>query len=247
MLVYIFALIGHGPYQYTDHPLKHAACCLAFSLSLPENLCHINTPLKLDAWEKALAGHPDKSYVDYILQGIRDGFRVGFEYSCHACKQLHGNMLSTIENPEVVEDYLQKELSEGNIAKVANPSGLLGLQVSPFGVIPKQHVLNKWCLIVNLSSPKGSSVNDGISKELCSLSYVSVDTIAKQISLLGRGAMMVKMDMWSAYCLIPVHPCDRPLLSMRWKNHLFVDKALPFGLCSAPKSLMLWQMPLNGY
>ena len=54
---------------------------------------------------------------------------------------------------------------------------------------------------MDLSNPKGSSVNDGISKELCSLSYmyVSVDMIAKQISTLGRGAIMVKMDVRSAY------------------------------------------------
>ena len=74
------------------------------------------------------------------------------------------------------------------------------------------------------------AVNDGISKELCSLSYVSVDTIAKEISRLGRGAMMAKMDVRSAYWLIPVHRCDRPLC---WNDHLFIDKALPFGLWSA--------------
>ena len=93
-------------------------------------------------------------------------------------------------------------------AEVVDPTGLLGLQVSPFGVIPKCHAPNKWRLIVDLSSPTGSSVNDGISKELCSLSYVSVDTIAKQIVSLGRGAMIAKMDVRSAYRLIPVHPCD---------------------------------------
>ena len=86
----------------------------------------------------------------------------------------------------------------------------------------------------DLSSPKGNSVNDGINKELCSLSYVSVDTIAKQVTVLGRGTLLAKMDVRSAYRLIPVHPCDRPLLGMCWRNCLFVDKALPFGLRSAP-------------
>ena len=158
-------LIGHGTYQYTDHLLKLAACRPASVPSLPGSLCHINTPLKLDAWKEALACHPDKSYIDYILCGISDGFRIGFDYSCHSCRPSHGNMLSTLENPDVVDNYLQKELSEGNIAEVVDPTGLLGLQVSPFGVIPKRHAPNKWRLIVDLSSPTGSSVNDGISKE----------------------------------------------------------------------------------
>lgn len=32
-----------------------------------------------------------------------------------------------------------------------------------------------------------------------------------------------------------MHPSDRPLLGMRWRNRLFVNKTLPFGLRSAPK------------
>ena len=58
--------------------------------------------------------------------------------------------------------------------EIADPTGLLGLQVSPIGVIPKRHVVNKWHLIVDLSSPTRFSVNDGISKELCLLSYMYV-------------------------------------------------------------------------
>ena len=46
---------------------------------------------------------------------------------------------------------------------------------------------------------------------------------------------MAKMDIKSAYRLIPVHPSDRPLLGMRWRDRLFLDKTLPFGLRSAPK------------
>ena len=34
---------------------------------------------------------------------------------------------------------------------------------------------------------------------------------------------------------VPVHPDDRPLLGMKWKDQLYVEAALPFGLRSAPK------------
>lgn len=47
------------------------------------------------------------------------------------------------------------------------------VHVSPFGVIPKSE-LGEWELILDLSSPVGSSVNDGIDKEICSLSYMSM-------------------------------------------------------------------------
>ena len=57
------------------------------------------------------------------------------------------------------------------------------VHVSPFGVILKSE--GKWRLIVDLSSPKGGSVNDGIRKELCSLSYMSVDEVAASVVKLG--------------------------------------------------------------
>ena len=110
----------------------------------------------------------------------------------------------------------------------------MGLQISPFGVIPKKSG-DQWRLILDLSSPHGSSVNDGISKLQSSLSYISVDHIAKQVVKLGTGAKLAKMDVKSAYRLVPVHPQDRLLLGMQWNRRIFVDNTLPFGLRSAPK------------
>lgn len=108
------------------------------------------------------------------------------------------------------------------------------MEISPFRVIPKKHS-NKWRLIVDLSSPEGGSVNDGISRDLCSLSYVTVDEVAAYALELGQGAELGKLDIQSAYRIVPVHPDDRPLLGMRWKGAVFLDKALHFGLRSAPK------------
>ena len=46
---------------------------------------------------------------------------------------------------------------------------------------------------------------------------------------------MAKMDIKSAYRLVPVHPQDRLLLGMRWNKRIFVDNMLHFGLRSALK------------
>ena len=35
--------------------------------------------------------------------------------------------------------------------------------------------------------------------------------------------------------MVPVHPDDHPLLSIRWGQEVYIDIALPFGLRSAPK------------
>ena len=47
--------------------------------------------------------------------------------------------------------------------------------------------------------------------------------------------MLAKMDVESAYSVVPVHLDDRPLLGMRWKDKLYTDLMLPFGLRSAHK------------
>ena len=88
---------------------------------------------------------------------------------------------------------------------------------------------------MDMSSPEGGSVNDGIPEELCSLSYVGIKDAARAILDRGRGAMMAKVDVKSAYRNIPVHPEDRWMMGMKWEGALFVDTCLPFGLRSAPK------------
>ena len=108
------------------------------------------------------------------------------------------------------------------------------LQINRFGVIPKGQT-GKWRLITDLSFPPDQSVNDGICRDLCSLSYTTVDHVAEVAVDLGPGALMAKVDIESAYRLIPVHPQDRPLQAVRWGDQTFVDPMLPFGLRSAPK------------
>ncbi len=144
-------------------------------------------------------------------------------------------MQSALTNPGPVEEYLAKELRNGRITELC-PSESAGVVVSRFGVIQKRGQTNKWRLILDLSYPSGSSVNDGISRELSSLHYVSIDTAVRRILELGRGALLAKVDIAHAYRNVPVHPDDRQLLGMQWNGRLFVDKALPFGLRSAPKA-----------
>ena len=110
------------------------------------------------------------------------------------------------------------------------PPPFPNLQVSSFGVIPKKGQPGKWRLIVDLSSPGGASVNDGIDPAEFTLHYITVDQIIRLVSGLGKGALMAKFDVESAYRNVPVHPSDRYLLGMKWRNQYYVDLALPFGL-----------------
>ena len=218
---------------------------------LPQELQEVVTPLRVEAWSHVLRQHPDREFVDYILRGIRQGFRIGFDRAAVRCRSAKRNMLSAEQNPEVVESYLQKEREAGRVIGPL-PRPIAGLHVSRFGVIPKPHQPGKWRLIVDLSYPKGASVNDGVDPELCSLTYTSVDEAVQRILRRGRGALLAKLDIASAYRIVPVHPHDRPLLGMAWKQQHLVDAALPFGLRSAPKlfnavaDALLWALYEEG-
>ena len=202
-------------------------------LPVPRALEVHTSPLRWQEWAAALAAHPDKRFTEYIVTGIKEGFRVGYHYG-HRREKAASNMQSAREHPEVVREYLAKERAEGRVLGPFPPSSLPGVQVSRFGVIPKKGK-NKWRLILDLSSPEGRSVNDGIPADLCSLSYVSVDDAARAIVGAGRGALLAKVDVASAYRIVGVHPEDRLLLGMLWDGGLYVDTVLPFGLRSAPK------------
>ena len=57
----------------------------------------------------------------------------------------------------------------------------------------------------HLSSPEGGIVNDGVDTNLCSLPYVGVEEAARGVATIGRGALLAKVDVKSAYCNIPIH------------------------------------------
>ena len=142
-------------------------------------------------------------------------------------------MLSTLDHPTVIEAYIHNELTLGRLAYIPNPTNLPWYHASPTGIIPKKHKPGKWRLIVDLSAPEGHSINDSIEKALCSLSYISVDNVAKTILQLGQGTLLGKMDVKEAFRIVPIHPSDWLLLAIQWKGNLYTDKVLPFGLHSA--------------
>ena len=201
---------------------------------LPKILQVNPSPLDWKVWQEHLGSHPDRDLTDYVIQGIRNGFRVGFDYAHHCTKRASSNMKSAMEHATVVKEYLAKECAEGRVLGPFNMDQFTLSQISRFGVIPKGST-DKWHLILDLSSPEGFSVNDGINPEWCSMSYVTVEDAAKIITRLGRHTQLAKVYIKSAYRIIPIHPEDRLLMGMQWENKLYIDAALPFGLRSAPR------------
>ena len=109
---------------------------------------------------------------------------------------------------------------------------LPNFRCSGLGLVPKHN--GGWRAIYHLSAPYGSSINDSISSQDCTLSYCSVDDAFAIVSSLGRGALMAKIDLRNAFRLILVRPQDWNLLGIKWCGKFYLDTCLPFGLRSAP-------------
>ena len=113
-------------------------------------------------------------------------------------------MNSSSIHPESIDKNIREEVEAGLIIAPL-PDELKGqVPISRFGEIPKPHQPGKWRLFTDLSSPIGSSVNDGVDSQLCSLTYASVDEAVNRIKLVGRDAMLAKFDIASAYRIVPV-------------------------------------------
>jgi len=239
-------LDSYGCYLYTGDLIQMDRYVQGSPTAVPPILASISTPLQCEAWAAELRAHPDQEYAQFIVKGIEHGFRIGFDYqNCH-CVSAKSNMLSASQHPQPIETYISKELAAGRIIGPL-PASVEGVHVSRFGIIPKPHQPGKWRLITDLSFPNGSSINDGIDPQLCSLSYTSIDDAVRTIMRLGPGTV-AKFDLESAYRMVPVYPQDCLLLGMVWKGPRYVDGALPFGLRSAPKlftalaEALLWIM-----
>ena len=173
--------------------------------------------------------HPDRRFASFIVDGIRCGFRIGFGGGVSLVSALC-NMPSAAEQIAAVSKYVEGKLAAKRFVGPYAPESCPNVHISRMGAVPKGHTPG----ITDLSFPALGSANEGIDPALCSLSYVTAASLAAK---LGRGAILTKIDIESAYRNVPVHPLDRPLLGIHWKGRVYCDGMLPFGVLVSAQPL----------
>ena len=181
------------------------SCLSALAPSLHQPLLppYKVSPIRVDKLRQEVLTHPDQSFVTYILDGLQNGFRVGFNPASVSLKSATQNMPSASLQPSVIDDYLSTELAKGRVAGPFSSPPLPHLHISRFGVIPKKHQPGKWRLILDLSSPDGHSVNDGIRKDPFTVQYMKVDDIIDGIMSLGRAPYLQSLTWKVPIALFP--------------------------------------------
>jgi len=191
-----------------------------------------------------LQQYPNRRFVDTITTIAASGVRVGFEGS-NLGQTRRPNHASAFAHPDIITNSIQSEISKGRVKEVDSlPANYF---CSPIGLEPKlsDGKQTGWRTIFDLSSPSGYSVNDGIPKEYGSIVYETLESAIRLVAQAGKGAVMMKRDLKSAFRHIPIDPCDYWLLLFEWQGKFYVDMFLPFGLRTAPRIFNLFAEALH--
>ena len=95
------------------------------------------SPIRVDKLRQEVLTHPEQPFVIYVLDGLQNGFRVGFNPASVSLKSATQNMPSASLQPSVIDDYLYTELAKGRVAGPFSSPLLPHLHISRFGVIPQ--------------------------------------------------------------------------------------------------------------
>jgi hypothetical protein len=129
-------------------------------------------------------------------------------------------------HPEETARLIIQEVQLGHMIGPFMPSDspLPFTRISPLNIVPKKE---SWRLINDLSSPKCYSVNDGIYH--MPTKWQLIQHALQLMTDMGRGCHLAKMDVKSAYRLLPIHPTDWHLFGCIIEGLLFIDTYMPFG------------------
>ena len=200
------------------------------------------SPLNTDVLRDGLRNHPDRDFVDKIIDYTTNGVPIGYQGPQVA--QEAPNWPSAHKFASAVTDIIQKDVTKGRKCGPFDHPPFSHMVVSPLGAFAKKRSPDKVRVIHDLSWAPGRSVNDHIPDDECSVQYISVDTAVDMVRKYGPGTLLAKIDLEDAFKHIVVRPEDWHLLGSSWQyrdanNKLhkdyYVDVVLPFGLRSSPQ------------
>ena len=187
----------------------------------------VRSQLNISHWESTLSEYWDKQ----LLECIRFGFPLGFNRLCPLRHDI-GNHKSALEFPEHVDKYIEEEQKFGAIIGPFEEAPIPNLHYSPFMTRHKPNSETRR-VILDLSWPRGESVNAGIEKNGYvgsdfKLTFPTIDDLTQELTKIGRGAHIFKVDVSRAFRHLCVDPRDYDLLGVTW-GATFIDTRIPFG------------------
>ena len=167
----------------------------------------VQSKLNVKAWKKNLTKYWDQQ----LLQLLEFGFPLDFNRNC-PLRHEQGNHKSATEFPTDIDAYPEEELQYDAIIGPFQSHPIALGHCSPF-MSRKKPNFDRRRVIVDLSWPLDTSVNAGIDKtsylnSAFSLTFPTVDDITTELTRLGCGALLYKVDVSRAFRHVKVDPGD---------------------------------------
>ena len=167
----------------------------------------IKSDLNIEAWRRQLYDYKDQ----VLLQYLEYGFPLSIKESKSLTEQSIINHSSATQHHQAVSSYLAKESHFGAIVGPILKVQDYAIHCSPLLTRPKD--VDRHRVILDLSYPKGSSLNDQVDKNSFDasafiLKLPSIDDIVKEIRKYGDDATLSKIDVARAFCNLRVDPAD---------------------------------------
>lgn len=217
----------NDPYIQLHRQVKQYGTYNRYGARIP-----VPSKMNLTLFENLLTDYHDRD----IIEWLRFGWPTGVPLEVNEFDSQLINHKGATEFPDHIDQYFLKEIKAG-----ATTQPHVGIPfetrfaINPLNSRSKKNSDSKRRIILDLSFPKGSSVNDQIPKESYlgkkyKLTYPTVDTLAKRIHDLDYKAFIYRVDEERSFRQNPLDPIDYGLIGMHWKGLFFFDVNSPQGL-----------------
>ena len=188
----------------------------------------IKSGLNIENWRRHLTDYKDQLLIQYL--------EYGFPLSMSDSESLSDlnitNHFSAKQYQQAVSSYLVKERQFGAIVGPIHKAHSYDIHCSPLLTRPKD--LDKRRVILDLSYPRGASLNDQVDRESFDasefiLKLPTVDDVVEQIIKTGDDVTLSKIDIARSFRNLRVDPADAMKLGITWQDDVYIDAAVAFG------------------
>ena len=242
--------------KWSDYPVYTEIYDRVRHTALPNFLAArvaIPSGLKIDCWRQELKEYHDPTLVEQLEFGFPSNYSIqSIPTPCFT------NHRESPEYASHVKEYIEKECRLGALlGPFKVPPFSPWSHCSPLMTRPKS-TAGKRRIIVDLSYPRGKSVNTGIPRreflgKVQTYTLPTVSMVGDRLRTLGTNSHIWSADISRAYRQLRADPLAVPLYGITYEDRLYVDIALPFGCrssgasCVRVTSAILWILHKMGY
>ena len=184
----------------------------------------------------------EQELVPYEDHDIIELLKYGFPVDCQVSPINPGlppNHKGATDFPLEIQTQLRKEILLGGALGPFEIPPFATPRFSPLNSVPKKDSSDRR-LILDLSFPRGKSINDGINKDIylgkySKLEPPTIDKLVEKIVELGKGSKIFKVDLSRSYKQFFINPLDFPLMGFAFDGKFYFNCTLSMGSRSSAR------------